>query len=125
VNVLLVEDNEDTALALGVLFQLEGIGFRSARSGAEALRAFATGAAPDVLMLDLFLPDMPGAALVAELGRVTSVPPVVLHSAASATEIADAAAAIGAVATLRKPCNARELIATTRRVAQCANVPQV
>lgn len=120
-NVFLVEDNEDTASALGALFELEGIGFHCARSGAEALSAFTSGAhaaaPPDVLMLDLFLPDMAGAALVEKLAHVTAVPPIVLHSAASTSEIDEVACAIGAVATLRKPCSARDLVAATRRAA--------
>ena len=120
-NVFLVEDNDDTASALGALFELEGIGFRCARSGAEALHAFASGThadtPPDVLMLDLFLPDMAGATLIAELSRVAAVPPIVLHSAASADELAEVAGAIGAFATLRKPCSARDLVEATRRAA--------
>jgi DNA-binding response OmpR family regulator len=118
-NVFLVEDNEDTAAALGALFELEGIGFRSARSGAEALHAFRDSLSQpaDVLMIDLLLPDMPGARLVQELASGSSLPPIVLHSAASPADLDAAAGTIGAVAVLRKPCNARELVETIRRAA--------
>jgi DNA-binding response OmpR family regulator len=121
VNVLLVEDNEDTASALHALFELEGIGCRWARTGSETLQLFASGdhngAPADVLMLDLSLPDMPGAKLVEQLASMTSVPPIVLYSAASPAELDEAASRIGATAILRKPCDAKDLLHATRRAA--------
>jgi DNA-binding response OmpR family regulator len=68
-------------------------------------------------MIDLLLPDMPGSRLVEELASGSSLPPIVLHSAASPADLDAAAGVIGAVAILRKPCNPRELVETVRRAA--------
>lgn len=121
-NVLLVEDNEDTASALGLLFELEGIGMRWTRTGEETLHLFSNagpdGAAPpDVLMLDLTLPDMAGVALVQQLAKISALPPIVLYSASSNAELHRAAGELGAAAVLRKPCDARQIVETALRVA--------
>jgi DNA-binding response OmpR family regulator len=117
VNVLLVEDNEDTASALALLFELEGIGFRWTRSGAETLGLLSGSTRhPDVMMLDLTLPDMSGVQLVSQLAGMGSVPPVVLYSAASTDELQRAAQQTGAAAILRKPCDTRSIVQTARAV---------
>lgn len=57
--VLVVDDNEDAALALGELLELRGCRVATAASG-DAGIAEARRMRPDAVLLDLDLPDMPG-----------------------------------------------------------------
>lgn len=58
-NVLVVDDNTDAAESLGVLLEMEGHAARIAHDGAQAL-ALARVQAPDVVFLDIGLPDVSG-----------------------------------------------------------------
>jgi CheY-like chemotaxis protein len=57
--VLVVDDNADAAESLGVLLEMEGHAARIAHTGRDALAA-APGFAPDVVFLDIGLPDLSG-----------------------------------------------------------------
>ncbi|MDB5859123.1 MAG: diguanylate cyclase [Ramlibacter sp.] len=57
--VLVVDDNTDAAESLGVLLEMEGHAAHIAHTGRDALAA-APGFAPDVVFLDIGLPDLSG-----------------------------------------------------------------
>ena len=57
--ILIVDDNEDAASMLEAAFEMMGHEARCAATGASAL-AMAEAFAPDVVFLDLSLPDMDG-----------------------------------------------------------------
>lgn len=77
IRVLVVDDNRDNALTLGVLLRSEGYIVHMAKDGAEALR-LAEAYRPDMALLDLRMPDCP--VLIAITG----------HDAAQAQEEAGA-----------------------------------
>jgi two-component system response regulator RegX3 len=110
--LLIVEDDPDSAEALGMYLKLEGFSVEWASSGAAALRAVSRTDArelPDVVLLDLSLPDMTGL----EAGRLLkarSGVPIVLLSARQNAVLEDAARRLGAAAALRKPCDLRQLV---------------
>jgi CheY-like chemotaxis protein len=56
--VLVVDDDEDTVSSLSELLQINGFVVESARSGTEALELAED--MPDVVILDLLMPDMDG-----------------------------------------------------------------
>ena len=121
-DVLFVEDDADTGDAMALLFEHAGLEFARARSGFEALSLFrAMGSdrsrRPAVLLLDLRLPDTRAERLVEQIARTGEVPPVVIYSASSPAELASASSAIGAVASLRKPCAGSLLVRTVRDAA--------
>jgi CheY-like chemotaxis protein len=64
--VLVVDDNEDSALSLAMLLELQGFDVRTAFRGDEALRR-AESERPDVALLDIGLPDMTGYELAVRL----------------------------------------------------------
>jgi len=64
--VLVVDDHEDTADALSMLFRLLGHDARSAPGGRDALRS-AREFDPELIVLDLQLPDISGYEVVHEL----------------------------------------------------------
>ncbi|WP_171475348.1 response regulator [Frigoriglobus tundricola] len=76
--LLVVDDHPDSADSLSQLLSLLGHDARAARTCAEARTALDQGAgfAPDVVVLDVRLPDGDGFALAAELRRRLERPPV-------------------------------------------------
>jgi two-component system KDP operon response regulator KdpE len=78
-HVLLVEDDEPTRSAVGG--NLRGHGYRVAEAGsvADALRAWDADR-PDLILLDLGLPDGDGSALIRRVRRDTTTPILVLSA---------------------------------------------
>ena len=71
--VLIVEDEIKIRELLRSYFEAEGLEVLSTASGAEAI-GFARTASPDLIVLDLRLPDVPGESVAAEVRRFSSVP---------------------------------------------------
>ena len=66
--VLVVDDDRDNMLTLGVLLRSEGYLVHLAKNGEEALR-LAAAFLPEVAMLDLVMPGRSGFAVAEELQR--------------------------------------------------------
>src|SRR3954471_7316456 len=66
--VLIADDNRDTVLTLGILVRSEGYIVRLAESGKQALAA-ATHFEPDIVLLDLGMPDISGFDVARELAQ--------------------------------------------------------
>jgi DNA-binding response OmpR family regulator len=75
--VLVVEDEESIVVPFVNALERNGFGTLVARSAAEAL-ALAAEAAPQVVLLDLFLPDGDGRDVCRELRRRSDVPIIML-----------------------------------------------
>ena len=109
-DVLLVDDSALVTEALGVLLRETGHRVRVAASVAEAL-AEARAAAPDVLLLDLTLPDGDGLEVLRALateGRPAGA--AVALTGHDDPETAARCRAAGCVAVLVKPVRAAELL---------------
>jgi DNA-binding response OmpR family regulator len=115
--VLLVED--DRATRDGYVADLTAHGFevQSAANGHEALLFTAAGA-PDLIVLDLGLPDIDGWEIARQLkgqSRTMTVPIVALTGAAMPHERASAMRA-GCDWHLSKPCAPADLVDVIRRL---------
>lgn len=101
--VLLVEDDADLAKVIRVLFQRRGLTVYHATTKAEALQ-HAQAVQPQVLVLDLQLPDGDGAELVAELRRNSQLAqmPVVVYSGVDVSDTARDALRLGQTLFLTK-----------------------
>jgi len=78
--ILVVEDNRDLAFGLRNNLEIEGYEVETAANGRAGLAAFAR-ANPDLLILDLMMPEMDGFELIAELRQHAewkTIPVVVL-----------------------------------------------
>lgn len=67
--VLVVDDHEDSARSIRVLLRRQGYEVQLAFEGREAIET-AKGFRPDVVLLDLTLPDISGAEVAEELRRL-------------------------------------------------------
>ena len=110
-HVLLVEDNELARDALRLLLQVTGHQVSVAGSVAEAL-TLARGERPDLLLVDLTLPDGDGLEIVRELLVEDNPPTFVALTGHDTREIADRCIAAGCVSVIVKPVSYKELLAT-------------
>jgi DNA-binding response OmpR family regulator len=78
--VLLVEDNADLAFGLRTSLEVEGYDVLHAETGTRGL-TLARGAAPDLIVLDLRLPEMSGYEVLRELRRAGRDTPVLILTA--------------------------------------------
>ncbi|QQM45412.1 response regulator [Streptomyces liliifuscus] len=110
--VLVVEDDPQLVRALVINLQARKYGVDPAPDGATALR-LAAARQPDVVVLDLGLPDMDGVDVIRALRGWTRVPILVL-SARRASDEKVAALDAGADDYVTKPFSMDELLARLR-----------
>ncbi|MCX5435258.1 response regulator [Streptomyces sp. NBC_00063] len=110
--VLVVEDDPQLVRALVINLQARQYGVDPAPDGATALR-LAAARQPDVVVLDLGLPDMDGTDVIKALRGWTRVPILVL-SARRASDEKVAALDAGADDYITKPFSMDELLARLR-----------
>ena len=112
--VLIVEDGATMATAIGAALRETGMATRIAMTGAEAIAAKAEFH-PDVVLVDLELPDVCGMQLVARFAREADCGVIVVTAnGAEATRIAGLET--GADDYIVKPAPLRELAARIRAV---------
>ena len=110
--VLVVEDDPQLVRALVINMQARQYGVDAAPDGTTALR-LAAARQPDVVVLDLGLPDMDGVEVIKALRGWTRIPILVL-SARRASEEKVAALDAGADDYITKPFSMDELLARLR-----------
>jgi two-component system, OmpR family, KDP operon response regulator KdpE len=120
--VLVVDDEPQIVRALRINLVARGYEVLAAADGTSALRT-AADTRPDVVVLDLGLPDLDGAAVLERLRRWSSIPVIVLSAR---TDAADKVRALDAGADdyVTKPFGMDELLARLRAaVRRAASVP--
>jgi two-component system KDP operon response regulator KdpE len=110
--ILLVED--DVSLNRSLFATLKAAGYRpvSATSATEALRWFAHYA-PDLVLLDLGLPDRDGLTVIADI-RASGMTPIIVLSARDGEPAKVQALDLGADDYVQKPFGIEELLARIR-----------
>jgi len=122
--VLIVEDEADIAELLRFSLELEGHEAVLAPTGAAALEQIARRP-PDVVLLDLMLPDVPGTRICRRLKedpRTKDIPVVIVSSLAREQERVKALE-IGADDFVTKPFSIRELMLRLAAVLRRARLP--
>lgn len=82
INILVVEDDADTADILTDMLANAGYQATTAQSAAAALSHIASGS-PDLVLLDLRLPDMDGLALLSKVRSASQLPLIVVSGSGS------------------------------------------
>ena len=106
--VLVVEDERKLRDLVRSYLERAGFTVLSTGSGAEAI-TMAAQAAPDLVILDLGLPDVPGEAVAREV-RAAAGTPVLMLTAKSAEEDRIRGLELGADDYVTKPFSPRELV---------------
>lgn len=125
--ILVVDDDPHLLKALRITLQAHGYSVDTAPDGRSALLAAARNP-PGLVVLDLGLPDMDGAAVLTELRRWSSAPVLVLSARHGSADKVDALDA-GADDYITKPFGLEELLARLRallrRAPDAEEVPTV
>jgi len=108
VTVLLVEDERKLRDLVRSYLERAGFAVLSTDSGAEAINVAMT-AKPDLIVLDLGLPDVPGEAVAREV-QATSPTPILMLTARSGEQDRIAGLELGADDYVTKPFSPRELV---------------
>ena len=114
VTVLVVDDEAKIRELVGAYLQREGHHVLLADTGTEAL-SLAERLAPDLLILDLGLPDLPGEELLRLLRRSSDIPVIMLTARAGERDRVSGLR-LGADDYLTKPFSPRELMARVEAV---------
>jgi two-component system response regulator RegX3 len=116
--ILLVEDEESITTPLVEALRREGFDTAVSATAADSLEAF-TRARPDLVLLDVMLPDGSGFEVCREL-RARSRVPIIMLTARGEEADRVAGLELGADDYVVKPFSARELVARVRAVLRRA-----
>jgi len=113
-SVLVVDDEPGIIEIASAYLRKDGFAVRTATTGQRAIDAVATQM-PDLVVLDLMLPDISGEEVCASLRRHSAVP-ILMLTAKSAEADRLRGLALGADDYLVKPFSPRELVARVRAI---------
>ena len=116
-SILLVEDDQDLATGLLEALRKEGLAINHVATGKDALHVIAAET-PDIVILDLGLPDMDGLAVLKQLRKQHSELPVLLLTARDSLRDKIAGLDSGADDYLPKPFEMAELLARLRALGR-------
>ncbi|AHF04258.1 transcriptional regulator [Marichromatium purpuratum 984] len=113
--ILLVDDSPENLVVLSELLQPE-FRVRVAISGEKALRVVSRAPLPDLVLLDVMMPDMDGYAVFERLRAdpLTADTPVIFVTAMDSDEAETRGLDVGAADYIAKPVNPRILLARVR-----------
>ncbi|MEG1945805.1 MAG: response regulator [Lachnospiraceae bacterium] len=110
--ILLIEDDKKIANFITMALKIQGYKITSAFTGQSGIMAFCTQT-PDIILLDLGLPDMDGTDIIAQIRQVSQVP-ILVVSAREFEQDKIAALDAGANDYVTKPFSMGELLARVR-----------
>jgi len=119
--VLIVEDDDQIRAVFAEILSSEGFAVRTAANGRDALSLLQQWQ-PDLILLDLDMPDMDGRAFRAEQRRsprLSGIPVIVMSAATLEVQVAE----LQAAETLAKPCDIDTLVTAIRRVINLSLEP--
>jgi two-component system, OmpR family, response regulator len=120
-HIAVVDDEASTRDMIGDYLAMHG--FRISRcDGAEALRAVMREGEPDLIVLDLNMPEEDGLSVIRDLKSRSRVPIIMLTATASPIDRV-VGLELGADDYLAKPCELRELVARIRSVLRRSQAP--
>ncbi len=119
--VLIVDDEPNILTSLKRALELEGYVALTAASGAECLET-AAKRGPDLVMLDVMMPEMDGLAVLERLRAAHAELPVVMMSGNATVEIAVKATKLGAVDFVEKPLSTEKILITIGNALKMASL---
>ena len=113
--ILVVDDEDNITYLLGTALRHFGFGVLTAGSGREGL-ALAADAKPDLMLLDVMLPDLDGFEVVRRLRDAGVQVPILFLTARDATEDKVRGLTLGGDDYVTKPFSLEEVVARVRAI---------
>jgi two-component system nitrogen regulation response regulator NtrX len=110
--ILVVDDEKNILRALRGILEDEGYQVIEAQNGAEAQRQIAATPPPDLVLLDIWLPDTDGVILLQSMKSTHPSIPVVMMSGHGTIELAVRSTKLGAYDFIEKPLSMEKTILT-------------
>jgi DNA-binding response OmpR family regulator len=120
--ILVVEDEFDTIFLLKQILRIAGFNVMSANSGQEALKKIVDHK-PDLVLLDLMMPEMDGWETLMNLRQMTDVPVIIVSAISAKTEIVRGLSS-GVDDYVTKPFYNAEIVARVKAVLRRSGKPQ-
>ena len=110
-NIWVVDDDEEMSHAIGLMLKLLDCDVTAFFNVRSAARSIAAGKKPDLLILDLNMPEISGLDMIEFLRRRPDSKhlPIVMLSSEAADMVVDKALALGADSYVMKPITIEEL----------------
>ena len=124
-SVLVIDDDRSVLHVFKQVFKDTEVGVWAANTGAEGLALFAERS-PDVVILDIMLPDKSGLEIFEQISRQDSKAPVIFITAGGTSDTAIEAMKLGAYDYLLKPLDfgkVRELVERALEIRRYMHVP--
>ncbi len=123
--ILLVDDDEDILLIVQTLLSNAGYTVSCARNGRDAI-AMATALRPDLILLDVMMPELSGWEVCATLQNLpeTSATPVVMLTVKSEIKDLITSMQVGADDYITKPFTKKKLLETIERLLDKGHAPR-
>jgi CheY-like chemotaxis protein len=107
--ILVADDDDFTRRCLSELLTANGYQIVEARDGREALEALSR-LAPDLILLDLMMPNLSGLEVLQRLGAHRPPPPVIVISSMDTPNLTAQALRTGACRFVTKPFHPAEIV---------------
>ncbi len=120
-HILVVDDEPDIRRLVQEILQDEGYETTAAEN-AGAARAAYKKRRPDLVLLDIWMPDTDGISLLKEWAKGGDLPPVVMISGHGTVETAVDAIRLGAYDFVEKPLSTAKLLVTVQHALQSENL---
>ena len=114
-SILLIDDEEDLCSLMGDSLSSRGFQMEFAHTQREALKRL-NMRLPDLVLLDLRLPDGDGLALLSDIRKMTPAPVVFITTAFGSEEIRSQAEKLGALDFIDKPYHEEDIIRRIRKI---------
>ena len=114
-SILLIDDEKDLCSMLGDSLSSRGFQMEFGHTQREALKCL-NRRLPDLVLLDLRLPDGDGLELLSLIRKTTPAPAVLITTAFGSEEIRSQAEKLGAVGFIDKPYHEEDIIRRIRKI---------
>jgi DNA-binding NtrC family response regulator len=119
--ILVIDDEKSIREVFSVLLGDRGFQVAAAENGRQGLEK-APLFGPDVVLLDMNLPDLPGLEVLAGLRELQPAPGIIIITAFGTIRNAVEATKLGAYAYLEKPIDNEELLLNIARIVEIQNL---
>ncbi len=122
--ILAIDDSDDVLYILGFALEQAGFAFHGAHNGQE-MRAALAHELPDLVVLDLMLPDVNGYQVIEELHQnaQTRAIPVIVVTAKAEAMYERMSADLGVTCHMIKPFHPDSLVAQAQAILQAPSCP--